>query len=184
MKSIAFALALMLVPCVSFAQQPSNNDTLVAVYSYSGNTLHVAKQIKEGLKNADLFEIKPVKPYPESYNDCVNQAKKEINDNFRPELADFPKNISQYKTIYIGSPNWWGTMAPPVSAFIEKCGDLKGKTVVPFFTHGGGGMQNCEKDVKALAEKAGAKVLPAKTWSGYSVTSITTEIQDWAKTNK
>ncbi|MBR4330219.1 MAG: hypothetical protein IKP71_10240 [Candidatus Riflebacteria bacterium] len=47
-----------------------------------------------------------------------------------------------------------------------------------------GGMQNCEKDVKAMAEKAGATVLQGKTWSGYSATSLTTEVQDWAKSIK
>ncbi len=188
MRTLLLTVAALLISSVIFAQQPANNasknETLVAVYSYSGNTRHVALQIQKGVGDADFFEIKPVKPYSQDYNECVNQAKKEINDNYRPELADFPKNINQYKTIFIGSPNWWGTMAPPVATFIEKCGSLKGVKVVPFFTHGGGGMQNCEKDVKAMAEKAGATVLQGKTWSGYSATSLTTEVQDWAKSVK
>ena len=188
MKTVLLTIAVMLISSISFAQQPANdsskNETLVAVYSYSGNTRHVAQQIQKGLGNADYFEIKPVKAYSTDYNECVNQAKKEISENYRPELADFPNNITQYKTIFIGSPNWWGTMAPPVATFIEKCGNLKGVKVIPFFTHGGGGMQNCEKDVKAMAEKAGATVSQGETWSGYSATSLTTEVQDWAKSVK
>ncbi|MDD3886952.1 MAG: flavodoxin, partial [Victivallaceae bacterium] len=124
-----------------------------------------------------FFEITPVKAYPTSYRECVDQAKVEINAGFRPELAA-QADLSKFSVIFVGSPNWYGTMAPPVATFLTT-NDLKGKTIIPFFTHGGGGMQNCERDIKKLC--SGAAVLPAVTYSGASVRRDNTQqlIAEW-----
>lgn len=148
---------------------------LVAYYSYSGNTRHAAEQIQKAT-GGDLFEIKPVKAYPADYNACVNQAKKEINAGFRPELAENVKELAKYEVIFVGSPNWWGTMAPPVATFLTQ-NKVAGKTIVPFFTHGGGGMQRCESDVRKLCPKS--TVLKAATFSGGSIRSAGKAITDW-----
>lgn len=177
---IAAIASALLMPAIASAQEASK--PLVAYYSWSGNTKLVAEEIAK-VTGADIFEIVPVKAYPTEYKACTEQAKEEINTNARPELKNFPKDLSKYSKIYIGSPNWWGTMAPPVATFIEKCGDLNGKTIYPFFTHGGGGMQNCENDVKALAEKTMGKVWPAQCWPGAEVKNILEDIRLWAKTN-
>ena len=50
--------------------------------------------------------------------------------------------------------------------------------MIPFFTYGSGGMQNCERDAKKLAEKAAA-VLPARAIRGASVREADKEIADW-----
>ncbi len=125
---------------------------LVAYYSYSGNTRYAAEQIQKAT-GGDLFEIKPVKAYPADYNACVDQAKKEINAGFKPELADKVKEFAQYEVIFVGTPNWWSTMAPPVAAFLAGY-DFSGKIVIPFVTHGGGGMARCEKDMQKACSKA------------------------------
>lgn len=177
---IAAIASAMFMPIMASAQTPAK--TLVAYYSWSGNT-KIAAEVIAKTTGADLFEIVPVKAYPSDYKTCTEQAKEEINANARPELKDFPKDLSAYNKIYIGSPNWWGTMAPPVASFIEKCGDLNGKTIVPFFTHGGGGMQNYEKDVRAIAEKNNGKVWPAQEWPGAEVKNLTDEIRMWAERN-
>lgn len=119
---------------------------LVAYYSYSGNTEAVAKQIARAT-GGTLFEITTPHTYPEAYNAMTTQAKKEIQDGFKPELSSKVEDIAQYDMVFVGSPNWWGTYAPAVRAFLDSY-DFTGKTVVPFFTHGGGGMQNCERDMK------------------------------------
>ena len=103
-------------------------------------------------------------------------AKKEINAGVRPELAENVRDFAKYDVIFVGSPNWWGTMAPPVATFLTR-NDVAGKTVVPFFTHGGGGMQRCESDVRKLCPNA--RVLKAATFSGGSIRSAGKAIADW-----
>ena len=151
---------------------------LVAYYSWSesGNTKYAAEQIRKAA-GGELFEIKPKNAYPKDYNACLAQAQKEIRDGVRVELANEPVDFKKYDVIFIGSPNWFGTIAPPAASFLASA-DLAGKTVIPFFTYGSGGMQNCERDAKKLAEKAKA-VLPAKAIRGASVREADKEIAGW-----
>lgn len=152
---------------------------LIAFYSFSGNTRAAAKQIQQKV-GGDLFEIKTVKPYPRDHRDCAKIAKKEIEKRYTPPLTGVP-DITDYRIIFIGSPNWWGTMAPAVFSFIKEL-DLSGKTVIPFFTHGGGGMQNCETDINEVCKQAKAgTVLKAITCSGSTMTSDAPELTDWAE---
>lgn len=151
---------------------PENAKVLVAYYSWSGNTKEVAEAIAEKT-NGTLFRIETVKAYPEEYRATTEQAKKEINDGYRPELKDKVADIAQYDVIFIGSPNWWGTIAPAVSTFLSSY-DLKGKKVIPFITHGGGGVQNTVKDL--TAQCTGCDVAE-NSWVGYS--SRTLGISGW-----
>ena len=123
------------------------NDILIAYYSWSGNTRKIAGMI-EGETGGTLFEIEPVQPYTTDYRAAVAQAKKEIEDSFRPELKAMPE-ITSYTVALIGTPIWWHTMAPPVATFIELF-DLNGKTVAPFHTHGGGGVGSFEEDIAKM----------------------------------
>jgi flavodoxin len=129
--------------------------TLIAYYSWSSNTHRIAKTIQNET-GGDLFEIKPVTAYSSNYNETLKQAKKEIQKNVKPALKALPKNIADYDVVFVGTPNWWSTIAPPVASFLTNV-DLTGKTVFPFCTHGGGGMASCEKDITRYAY--GAKVM-------------------------
>ena len=152
---------------------------LIAFYSWSGNTRAAARQIQQVI-GGDLFEIKTVKPYPRDHRDCAKFAKKELETKTMPALTGVP-DISGYRIIFIGSPNWWGTMATPVYSFIREL-DLSGKIVVPFFTHGGGGMHNCETDMKAACKLSkGETVLKAFACSGGSTSSVLPELLKWAE---
>lgn len=148
---------------------------LVAYYSYSGNTRFAAEQIQKDT-GGTLFEIKPVKPYPADYNACVELAKREINAGVKPELAEKVKEFDKYDVIFVGTPNWWSTMAPPVLTFLSSY-DFSGKTIIPFVTHGGGGMARCENDMrkacpKAVFGKGGA-------FSGRSIKEAGTALARW-----
>ena len=152
---------------------------LIAFYSYSGNTRAAAGQIQKAV-GGELYEIKPQKPYPSSHSACVTQAKKEINAGFTPPLTD-NKDLSGYDVIFLGSPNWWGTMAPPVHTFI-KDQNLSGKVIIPFFTHGGGGMQQCETDMRKYCEAAEAgRILKAAAYPGSMTKNDLPELAKWAK---
>ena len=145
---------------------------LVAYYSYSGNTKEVAEAIHK-ITGGDLFEIKAEGSYPDEYRAMTQQAKKEISNNFRPKLTTSVADMAQYDTIFIGSPNWWGTITPQVSSFLESY-DLSGKTVIPFITHGGGGVQNTITD---LAKQCKGCKVNQNGWVGYG--SRTFGIAGW-----
>ncbi|MDR1583643.1 MAG: flavodoxin [Prevotellaceae bacterium] len=119
---------------------------LVAYYSWGGNTREVANYIKE-LTGADIFEIIPKQAYPTDYDEAVEYAGKEIKQNYEPELEVQINNLQDYDIIFVGSPCWWSTIAPPVRTFLHQ-NDFSGKTIVPFMTHGTSGLT--VQDMKIL----------------------------------
>lgn len=121
---------------------------LVAYYSHSGTTKKVAEQIKLTV-GGDLFEIKEVDPYPRDYNAVVKQAKQEIANGFRPEIKGIVPNINNYDMVIVGSPNWWSTIAPPMATFLSQA-NSSGRTIAPFITHGGGGLNRTISDIRKL----------------------------------
>lgn len=127
------------------------NDILIAYYSWHGNTKKIAELIGRATGGA-LFEIEPAQPYTTDYSALVSQAKEEIQAGFRPELKAMPQTAS-YNVVFLGSPIWWHTMAPPLAAFIDRFA-LSGKTVVPFHTHGGGGGGSFEKDIAQMCSNS------------------------------
>lgn len=151
---------------------PNDKKVLIAYYSLSGNTKDVAEAIRSKT-GGDIFRIETVQSYPEEYRATTAQAKREINEGFRPELKGKIDNIAQYNIIFIGSPNWWGTIAPAVSSFLADY-DLKGKTVIPFITHGGGGVQNTITDLTAQCNGCSVK---QNGWVGYG--SRTLGVSSW-----
>ena len=74
--------------------------TLVAYFSYSGNTKTTAEHMAD-LIGADLFEIKTQKAYSEDYQACVNEAREEVAQNARPVLIGRVEDIEKYDTIIL-----------------------------------------------------------------------------------
>ncbi|HEY3298120.1 MAG TPA: flavodoxin, partial [Armatimonadota bacterium] len=125
---------------------------LVAYFSHTGHTRTIANQIHKNV-GGDIFEIKTVSPYPTNYQTLVNQAKKEQKANYRPKLATKVKNMDAYDVVFVGYPNWWGTMPMPVFSFLEQY-NFSGKTIIPFCTHGGGGFGQSVADITKLCRKS------------------------------
>ena len=125
---------------------------LIAYYSHSANTKKIAEEIQMKT-GGTLCEIQPEVPYPTDFNTVVEQAKKEIETDFRPRLKTKAENVESYDLIFIGSPNWWHTIAPPIAAFLDE-NDLSGKTVAPFCTHGGGGEESVKRDIAKLCPQS------------------------------
>jgi len=143
----------------------------VVYFSWSGNTRFAAETIAKKA-NADIFEIKAEKPYNSDFNKCCDEAKPECyGKTLRPIKPIEGLDLAKYDLVFVGSPNWWGTMAPPVRTWVSQSKDaLKGKSVCLFQTHGGGGMQRVGKE---FAEVIGdtAKVLSPKAFGGSSIKS-------------
>ncbi len=169
MKRKVFTLLAILaaaLPAISQAQNITKDmkdkKVLVAFFSRTGenyavghiekgNTHIVAEMIAEET-GGTLFQIEPVMPYPDDYDECVDIAKKELETNARPAVkGDIA--VEDYDIIFIGYPNWWGNMPMAVYTFIEKH-DWNGKTVVPFCTHEGSGLSDTERKLKNACKGA------------------------------
>ena len=167
----------------------ANSKSLIAYYSRKGNnyvggsivnlpignTEVVATKIQE-LTGGDFFQIETIKPYPADYTETTNVSQEEKRKNARPELTNKLDNMADYDVIYLGYPNWWGTMPMAVFTFLESY-DFSGKTIIPFCTHEGSGLGSSERDIKKLCPDS--KVLSGLSIRGGSVKSANTAIKTW-----
>ena len=143
-----------------------------------GNTKIVADYISE-ITGADQFEIVTHKYDGMAYTPLINLAKEEAKNGELPEYEG-DVDLSQYDTVFIGGPVWWGTYPQVMFTFFKKhAGDLKGKTVIPFTTHEGSGLANCVEDVKAAF--AGANVTKGFSIYGHEVRTEKAKVEKWLK---
>ena len=152
----------------------------VVYFSWSGNTRFAAETIAKKA-GADLFEIKAETPYNSDFGKCCDEAKPECyGKKLRPIKSVKGLDLAKYDIVFVGSPNWWGTMAPPVRTWVTQSkAALKGKKVCLFQTHGGGGMQRVGKDFAEVIGDA-VKVLPPKAFSGSSIKSSVSALEAFA----
>ena len=167
-----------------------------------GNTKIVADYISE-LTGADQFEIVTHKYDGMAYTPLINLAKEEAKNGELPEYEG-DVDLSQYDTVFIGGPVWWGTYPQVMFTFFKKhANDLKGtaaverekselaqtsereqarpkvKTVIPFTTHEGSGLANCVEDVKAAF--AGSNVTKGFSIYGHEVRTEKAKVEKWLK---
>ena len=173
------AAALVNIGMAEEGAKKMNRKCVVVYFSWSGNTRFAAETIAKKVR-ADIFEIKAETPYNSDFNKCCDEAKPECyGKKLRPIKAIEGLKLSKYDAIFVGSPNWWGTLAPPVRTWLtQNAAALKGKTVCLFQTHGGGGMQSLGRDFAALLPES--KVLPPKAFSGSSVRSSVKALEEFA----
>ena len=191
---ITIALALLVsTACSGQAKQENNMETkgkaLVVFFSHAGdnyavgnievgNTKIVADYISE-IMGADQFEIVTHKYDGMEYTPLINLAQEEANNGELPEYEG-DVDLSQYDTVFIGGPVWWGTYPQVMITFFKKHGnDLQGKTVIPFTTHEGSGLANCVEDVKAAFP--GANVTKGFSIYGHEVRTGKAKVEKWLK---
>lgn len=148
---------------------------LIAYFSKTGNTETIANMIARQT-GGELFKVETVTPYPEDYNETVDIAREEQDNNARPALSTHVEDMSQYDIIYLGYPNWWGTMPQAMFTFLEEY-DFSGKTFVPFCTHGGSALGSSERDLAALVPDA--TLLPGLAVSGSRVDGAEADVKAW-----
>lgn len=119
----------------------SNHKIAIIYFSATGTTEKVAEYIKDAT-NGDLIEIIPKDKYTDAdlnYNNNNCRANKEQNDSSsRPDISN-NINTDFYDVIYLGYPIWWGDAPKIILTFLDR-NDLSGKTVIPFCTSGGSGI--------------------------------------------
>ncbi|MDR1084487.1 MAG: hypothetical protein LBP22_06405 [Deltaproteobacteria bacterium] len=156
MKILLACAVTFLVLLLARKARGTKSDFLVIYFSWSGFTEAAAKVISQKTGGL-LLELEPIKPYPEDYSDCVEQAKIEQSKQAFPEIKDLKlPEPDQFGPVFLGYPNWWGSIPRPVASFLKKY-SLDGRTVIPFCTHGGGGAGRSLMDLKILAPEADFK---------------------------
>ena len=144
-------------------------------YIEVGNTEKVARMIAE-LTGAKLLKLEQKVPYAADYNTCITQAKKDLQTKARPELVSLPESLEPYDEIYLGYPNYWGTMPMAVYTFLETF-DFSGKKIHPFCTHEGSGLSSTENDIKKTVRNA--VVTKGLAINGSSVDGARKSIEGW-----
>ena len=194
MKRIALVIAaccLMLGACAQNNQRKDNtmSKSIVIFFSHAGdnyavgnievgNTKIVADYISE-ITGADQFEIVTHKYDGMAYTPLIELAKDEANKGELPPYEGTAPDLSQYDTVFIGGPVWWGTY-PQVMFTLFRDINLDGKTVIPFTTHEGSGLASCVSDVKKAFPKA-KKVTQGFSIYGHEVRTGRAKVEKWIK---
>ncbi len=155
-------------------------DRVDAVSSASlpdGNTILAARMIHDRV-GGTLHQILTEKVYPAGYGDTTNLARIEQNGNERPRLTNHVADMERYETIFIGYPNWWGTLPMAVFTFLEEY-DFSGKIVVPFCTHEGSGLGRSVRDLRRLVPQA--TIAEGLAIRGGNVKNAEQDIVRWLK---
>mgnify|MGYP000351512195 FL=1 len=167
------------------------SDTLIVYYSrkgenywngsiknlMKGNTEIIEEMIAD-ITGGDLFQVQTVKEYPADYYECIDEAKKELQDGARPELKQYCDQLNCYKNLFICYPNWWGSMPMAMFTFLEHY-DLTDKHIFPLCTNEGSGMGSSERDLKKICK--GAIVEKGLSIHGAEAADSRGKVEAWIK---
>jgi flavodoxin len=163
---------------VAYFSRPGNNYVGGNIVNLPiGNTEVIATMISE-TTGGDLFRIEAVHTYPVDYTETTDVAKEELRTGARPKLTGHVETISSYDVVFLGYPNWWGTMPMPVFTFLEGY-DLAGKTIVPFCTHEGSGLGRSVADIRKTCP--GSTVLNGLAIRGGDVKNAQGTVASWLR---
>ena len=110
---------------------------LVAYFSAEGTTAAFAKKLSD-LTGADLFEIKPEKPYTATDLNWKNPLARCNREKLGKKDVPVMGTVSgweQYDTVYLGFPIWYYAAPNVVNTFC-KAYDWGGKKIYLFATSG------------------------------------------------
>lgn len=153
------------------------NNVLVAYFSHSGNTRVIANQIHKNVGGV-IFEIIAIDPYPSDYDEVVEQARKELGEQYKPKLKTRVENMESYNIAFVGYPNWWGTIPMPVATFLSQY-DFSGKTIVPFCTNEGSRLGRSVTDIPKLCPRS--TILDGLAIWGREVKNAQNEVSEWLR---
>ncbi len=157
----------------SNSNQNTNQKVAIIYFSATGTTKEVATTLKE-VTNGDLIEIIPEEKYTSNdlnYNSDCRANREQQDSAARPKIAN-KIEVDKYDVIYLGYPIWWGTAPKIILTFLDTY-DLTGKTVIPFCTSGGSGIEQSLADLKNY--KQGIEWIEGKRFTNPSKQ----EIQNW-----
>ncbi|TMI85038.1 MAG: flavodoxin [Bacteroidetes bacterium] len=152
-------VSLLTAVCISSgcsnAQSLTSNKILIVYLSRTKNTMAIAEIIQRNV-GGTLIAIELEKPYPENYQQTVQQVVKENETGYLPPLKTKIDSMQNYDVVFLGFPTWDMQMPPPMKSFLHQY-NLSGKTIIPFNTNAGYGVGSGFQTVKELC--AGSKIL-------------------------
>lgn len=151
------------------------DNILIVYYSLFQNTRNLALEIAKQT-DGTIRELIPEKNYSFDYNTAAKEVRNQIARGYCPTLISGNESIDGYHTIFVGTPNWFKTLAPPVMSFLKQY-DFAGKTIIPFCTHGGGGF--CQIEIDIAKECSKSTILPGIAVNGIAEPA---EVSNWLKT--
>lgn len=157
----------------------NHSKVLIAYFSWSSNTKNIAEKIQDYI-NADVYEVILVNPYSNDYNTVLKESQKDKNIQSRPEIENHMDNMGEYDTIILGFPNWWASIPMPIAAFLEEY-DFSGKVIIPFCSHGGGGVGQSLTAISKLVPQAVIGEVLSVHYSGDS--NLNDDIKNWLEKN-
>lgn len=131
---------------------PDGADAVTHATPTIGNTEAAALEIQRQV-GGELFAIQTVESYPISHSECSAIAEEEMRSDARPELSTHVENMDDYNTVYIGFPIWWYQEPMAIHTFLEEY-DFSGKTIIPFCTTLGAGVEESEEHIKSFCPDA------------------------------
>lgn len=152
---------------------------LIVYYSYSGKTRRIAEEIQKQT-GGSLSQIYPRQPYPADFDCLLKQVREENRSGKLPALLPITENAGGYDIVFVGSPNWCGTIAPPLAAWLEK-NDTTGKIILPFFSHCGGEDKGMGQSVRDRCP--GAYMKNSLYVLENSSENLSHMVQEWLKQN-
>ena len=164
-------------PLIVYYSRPGKNLVDGVVRDLRIGNTELAATILQKLTRGELFRLEPEKDYSSDYYRCIDQARQDLQKRRYPKLKRLPEHLADYPVIYLGYPNYWGTMPMPVFSFLKKC-DLSGKQIWPFCTHEGGGMGRSEADLQILCPKS--HIERGLAIRGTAVRQSIKQIEQWA----
>jgi len=135
---------------------------LIVYYSKTGNTETISNAIMEALKannEINVLKIEMVKEYSNLLTHINPRILLDIFLNRKPKVRSVI-DIAPYDLICVGTPNWYGRIAPPLNTFIEKMTIVEGKKAIAYVSSGLG-RESYAEDLRKLLEGKGFKVLKA-----------------------
>lgn len=165
----------------TYVANPSSvdiNATTSASVLPPGDAGLIARWIQEET-GGDLFSIITENKYSSDYDECLDKARKERDNNERPKLIGRVNNMNDYDIIFLGFPNWWYTCPMAVFTFLESY-NFSNKTVIPFCAHGTGGLSRTIRDIKRILPND-CKVLDAIGVYRPEVRNSKNRIVEWVK---
>ena len=191
-KFLTIILTVGLFLTVGAGVTSAQEKILVAYFSRTGSEYGVGNITKGNTKiiagiiaqktGGNLFEIQPVQKYPVDYKECTGVASREKAVKARPQFIGDVENFSDYDTIFIGYPIWYGDAPMIVYSFLEKY-DFSGKKIIPFCTHGGSGLSSTDQQITLTCPNS-------KILQGFEIRGTTAQknfnesekkVSDWLK---
>lgn len=120
--------------------------TLIACYSFTGNTLKVAESLKAAA-GADLTRIEDRKD-SNYIMKCLNALL-----NRRTPIKPCKTDLNDYDAVIIGSPVWAGSTPPAVNQYIDELKGCESKRFAILLTYGSSGQNRVSAQIMEMLQK-------------------------------